>query len=134
LIGRFTGRDNAGEPLVELPDGRLSSARSTIHLGEIEVGRDVALMFDRGDPERPIVLGVIAPPVTEQIRVGDGRSLRIEADGERLTITADKEIVLRCGEASITLTRAGKVLVRGTYVLSRSSGVNRLKGGSVQIN
>ena len=48
--------------------------------------------------------------------------------------TAESEIVLRCGEASITLTRAGKVLIRGTYLLSRSSGVNRIKGGSVQIN
>ena len=41
---------------------------------------------------------------------------------------------LRCGKASITLTRAGKVLIRGAYLLSRSSGVNRIKGGSVQIN
>jgi hypothetical protein len=34
----------------------------------------------------------------------------------------------------LTLTHAGKVLIRGAYVLSRSSGVNRIKGGSVQIN
>jgi hypothetical protein len=57
-----------------------------------------------------------------------------EVDGERLVFTAKKEIVLRCGKASITLTRAGKVLIRGIYLLSRSSGVNRIKGGSVQIN
>ena len=44
------------------------------------------------------------------------------------------QIVLRCGEASITLTRAGKVLIRGAYVLSRSSGTNRIQGGSVEIN
>ena len=49
-------------------------------------------------------------------------------------LTAEHEIVLRCGKASLTLTRAGKVLIRGTYLLSRSSGVNRIKGGSVQIN
>jgi hypothetical protein len=42
--------------------------------------------------------------------------------------------VLRCGQASVTLTKAGKVLIRGTYVSSRSSGVNRIKGGSVQLN
>jgi hypothetical protein len=53
---------------------------------------------------------------------------------ERLELTAEKEIVLRVGDASITLTRAGKIILRGTYVLSRSSGVNRIKGGSVQIN
>ena len=35
---------------------------------------------------------------------------------------------------NIMLTRAGKVLIRGAYLLSRSSGANRIKGGSVQIN
>jgi hypothetical protein len=54
--------------------------------------------------------------------------------GREVVLTAENEIVLRCGEASITLTRAGKILLRGSYLLSRSSGVNRIKGGSVQIN
>jgi hypothetical protein len=53
---------------------------------------------------------------------------------ERLELVAEQEIVLRCGEASITLTKAGKIVLRGAYVLSRSSGVNKIKGGSVQIN
>lgn len=56
------------------------------------------------------------------------------ADGERLVLKAGREIVLQCGKASITLTSAGKVIIRGAYVLSRSSGVNRIVGGSVQIN
>jgi uncharacterized protein (DUF2345 family) len=55
-------------------------------------------------------------------------------DGEQVVIEGKKEIVLKCGKSSITLTRAGKVLIRGAYVLSRSSGVNRIKGGSVQVN
>ena len=49
-------------------------------------------------------------------------------------LTAEREIVLKCGEASITLTRAGKVLIKGTYVLSRSSGYNKIKGAAVDIN
>ena len=60
--------------------------------------------------------------------------VEVDTDGERLVVSAKEEIVLRCGAASITLTKAGKVLIRGTYVLSRSSGVNRVKGGSVQLN
>jgi len=55
----------------------------------------------------------------------------VRVDGERVVFDAKKEIVLRCGKASITLTRAGKVLIRGAYLLNRSSGVNRIKGGSV---
>jgi len=60
--------------------------------------------------------------------------VEVDADGERLVVTAKEQIVLRCGKASITLTKAGKVLIQGAYVSSRSSGVNRIKGGSVQLN
>jgi hypothetical protein len=51
-----------------------------------------------------------------------------------VTVTAGSQLVLRCGKASITLTAAGKVLIEGAYVSSRSSGALRLKGGSIQLN
>jgi hypothetical protein len=60
--------------------------------------------------------------------------VEVDADGERMIVSAKEELVLRCGKASITLTKAGKVLIKGSYLLSRSSGVNRIKGGSVQLN
>lgn len=53
---------------------------------------------------------------------------------EELVVTAAKQLTLRCGESSITLTAAGKIIIRGKYIVSRSSGVQRIKGGSVQIN
>jgi hypothetical protein len=49
-------------------------------------------------------------------------------------VNAEREIELRCGEASITLTRAGKVLIKGEYVLTRAKGLNRIKGAAVSIN
>ena len=49
-------------------------------------------------------------------------------------IEGKEEIELKCGESSIVLTKAGKILIRGKYLLSRSSGVNRIMGGSVQVN
>lgn len=55
-------------------------------------------------------------------------------DGDKVVIEGKEEIVLKCGEASITLTKAGKILIRGKYLLNRSSGVNRILGGSVQVN
>ncbi len=58
----------------------------------------------------------------------------MDADGQRMVVSAKEQLVLRCGQASITLTKAGKVLIDGTHVLSRASGVNRVKGGSVQLN
>ena len=47
---------------------------------------------------------------------------------------AEREIVLRCGDSSITLTRAGKVIIKGKYILNRSSGYNKIKGAAVEIN
>ncbi|WP_210418749.1 DUF6484 domain-containing protein [Aliikangiella coralliicola] len=55
-------------------------------------------------------------------------------DGERVVLEGKEEITLKCGEASITLTKAGKILIRGKYLLNRSTGVNRIMGGSVQVN
>lgn len=55
-------------------------------------------------------------------------------DGKKVILTGEEEVTLKCGKASITLTSAGKVLIKGEYVVSRSSGVNRIKGGAVQIN
>ena len=60
--------------------------------------------------------------------------VEVNADGERLVVSAKEQLVLRCGKATITLSKAGKVLIEGTYISSRSSGVNRIKGGSVQLN
>jgi hypothetical protein len=53
---------------------------------------------------------------------------------EEVLVSAAKQLTLRCGESSITLTAAGKIIIRGKYIVSRSSGVHRIKGGSVQIN
>lgn len=58
----------------------------------------------------------------------------VRVDGKRVVLEGQEEVVLKCGEASITLTRNGKVVIRGKYLLSRSSGVNRILGGSVQVN
>ncbi|MFT3858207.1 MAG: DUF6484 domain-containing protein [Aquabacterium sp.] len=128
--------DNGLTPLVAYPGQPGTAAipaRSTVDLCGPHIGRDVVLMFEGGDPCRPIVMGVMQGatgwPLAEQPATVD-----VDADGQRMIVSASEELVLRCGKASITLTKAGKVLIDGTYVSSRSSGVNRVKGGSVQLN
>lgn len=106
-------------------------AISTMAIAQSDSGREAVLMFEDGDARRPIILGLVQSPASLP---DQARPSEVSLDGERITLAAEKEIVLRCGQASITLTRAGKVLIRGAYVLTRSSGVNRIKGGSVQIN
>lgn len=101
-------------------------ARAMIALEASDKGADVALLFEGADPQKPVIMG--------RMHAQRLAGVNVSSDGERTEITAEREIVLRCGEASITLTRAGKVLIRGAYVLTRSSGTNRIQGGSVQIN
>lgn len=103
------------------------AARVTTPLTKDDEGREVALVFEQGDPNRPIVMG----KVVSALAAAQAEAI---ADKRRVEINADEEIVLRCGESSITLTRAGKIILRGAYLLSRSSGVNRIVGGSVEIN
>jgi hypothetical protein len=122
-----------GTPKVDFdgnPEREPIAAVSTVAIAERDTGREAVLMFEDGDPRRPIILGLVRPHASQPTT----QSGEVSVDGEQVTLTAEKEVVLRCGHASITLTRAGKILIRGKYVLSRSSGVNRIKGGSVQIN
>lgn len=137
IIGTLIGFANEGRTPLVIYDGQPSSAALTaltvLDLQGAHIGKRVVLQFDRGDPNKPVILGLV--------REGDGWPLpeqpgqvQVDVDGERLLVTAKEQLVLKCGKASITLTKAGKVLVQGMYVSHRSSGVMRIKGGSVQLN
>jgi hypothetical protein len=139
--GMLVGFNEHGAPLVDFPANPAAKpipALSTVVLRYEFGGREAVLVFEDGDPGRPIVIGLVQPPLkpSKQILFAEegGGPAEARADGETVRINGHKEIVLQCGKASITLTRAGKVLIRGAYILNRSSGVNRIKGGSVQIN
>jgi Domain of unknown function (DUF6484) len=134
-IGLIVGFIEEGRtPLVIFPgqiSGAAVAARSTLDLSGEHVGRNVVLAFADGDSQQPIVIGCLQNDVGLAEKPGQ---VEIDADGERMVVTAKERIVLRCGKASITLTKSGKILIDGVYVSSHSSGVNRIKGGSVQIN
>ena len=137
VIGELIGMTEDGSvPLVLYPGQPGSAgiaARSTVDLHEQHVGRQVVLLFDTGDPRKPIVMGVLRNAQTSTLAAESGHA-EVEADGERMIVSAKEQLVLRCGKARITLTCSGKVLIEGAYVSSRSSGVNRIRGGSVQLN
>lgn len=123
--------DEAGRPWIcfqREPTREPVLARHACTLGPDDLGRETVLSYEGGDPAKPIIMGLLQQPQ------GGHPAVKLSADGGELTVSAAKQIVLQCGKASITLTRAGKVLIRGAYITTRSSGVNRIKGGSVQIN
>ena len=136
VIGTLVGIADTGRaPLILFPGqpGHVAlRARSVVDLHGVHVGKEVVLSFQNGDATLPIVMGVLHNELNRALPVAG--QVEIEHDGERMVVAAREQLVLRCGEASITLTSAGKVLIEGSYVSSRSRGVNRIKGGSIQLN
>lgn len=136
-IGTLVGfADSGATPLVTFanqPTSAAVPARATLDLHAGHIGQGAVLIFEEGDPLRPIVLGCLHAVGATALAAAPGQ-VEIDADGQRLTVSAKDRIVLRCGKASLTLTKEGKVIVQGAYVSNQSSGVLRLKGGSVQIN
>ena len=128
--GVLCGFDEHGDPLIDFPskaDRTPVTAISTVPLQPADVNREVVLVFEDGDPDRPIIVGLRQPPQTQ-------RALSVEIDGDRLVYTAQNELVLRCGKASIQLLSDGSVRIRGTNLLSRASATNRIRGGNIQLN
>lgn len=144
-VGKLEGFDRTGAPLVTFSGSPRPqvAARSVLALGPEHLNRELVLAFDRGDPGQPIILGAILAPGQTAVKEPRGRSaLPGKAGGRLQTIFEAREVlfeghdkvVLRCGPASITLRKDGKVIIRGESVESRSRFTNRIAGGTVKIN
>ncbi len=155
IVGTITGLGPEGEALVEFaqnPSGHGLVAISTVAITRRHVGRSAALMFENGALDRPVIIGLIHSPLLEMIdnfeltvaetegQSDQGSNAIAEIpdkaliDGKKVMLEGSEQIVLKCGESSITLTHEGKITIRGKYLLNRASGVNRILGGSVQVN
>lgn len=152
LLGTLTEIDPRGQPWVSYLHGSMrGAALSTVAVAQEHIGRTVALLFAGGDLRQPIVIGFIrstfealltqpADPGAPGVEFAEldvtlnATAALDDATIERQVIEAREELVFRCGESSITLTKAGKITIQGKYLVSRSSGVNRILGGSVDIN
>ena len=141
VIGVFAGLGEDGQALVRFEGSPVEgevAALTAVPLTDFDSGRQVALSFVESDPGRPLILGALhqseSKEADSRARKPSNPELDVTLDGERLTLSAQHEIVLKCGKSSITLTRAGKVIIKGEYLSNQSTGTNRIKGGSVQIN
>jgi hypothetical protein len=107
-------------------------ARTTVTLAPTSVGRDVLVCF-AGQDRIPVVLGVLIAP-GDLLGEATAPSLDLVIDRQRIVLSAQQEVVLRCGKASITLTTDGKVAIKGADIVSTAGRVNRIRGGAVKIN
>jgi Domain of unknown function (DUF6484) len=111
---------------------RLGMALTTAQIeAAVSTRQPAVLVFENGDPLLPILVGLIQAPSQA---AAPATVVEADVDGKRVRVVGQDEIVLQCGQASVTLRRNGRVVIRGTYVETHSEGTNRIKGGQVQIN
>ncbi|MBZ9708665.1 DUF6484 domain-containing protein [Mesorhizobium sp. ESP7-2] len=130
VIGIFLGFGEDA-PLVVFPGNERETAipaRSLAVFTSDMIGAEVALLFQDGDPSRPLIVGRIVEPAR---RASDPQIVR---DGEKVRIIGDERIELRCGKATIIMEKDGRITIRGTYLTSHASAANRIRGGSVNLN
>jgi len=148
VVGRIVAHDADQGILVSFPgqEGPSLPARTTVLLTALAIERAIArdqpvlLVFEQNDVSLPIIVGLVQPvpaPGAPEVPVLGRLEAEIQdalIDGRRVVLEACEQVELRCGKASILLQRNGKIVLRGEEVVSHSSGRNRIRGGSVEIN
>jgi len=143
-VGKIVNVDEGGQAFVDFPGNTLGplparfveSIKQKLLKHGVPINDKILIIFENDDPGLPIIIDAICDTLDDQAE-SDAVAFQVQEtedvtiDGRRVTFDAKEQIELRCGKSSIILTRAGKVLIRGAYLFSRSTGVNRIKGGSV---
>jgi hypothetical protein len=99
---------------------------------------DTVLVWHSGrDVERGVLLGRIGCPRSNTPPASQPTPLETRPSSEtpdELVIEANKALTLRVGDGSITIRADGKILIRGSDLVSHAQRSNRIRGGSVTIN
>ncbi|PBC07834.1 DUF6484 domain-containing protein [Mesorhizobium sp. WSM3859] len=130
VIGQLMGFEGDA-PLVVFAGNRRDvavAARSLVALEDAGIGAELALLFEQGDPGKPLIVGRIVGP--GKLR---SRSEISHKEGKVL-VEAAGGIELRCGKASIVMHPDGRITIRGSNIVSHASVANRIRGGSVHLN
>ncbi len=138
----LTGFTAAGIPTIDFPENPFNwsiEAESVVDVSTTDIGRQITICFEKGDPQRPIISGLIRECPMQEASTETSLSvleeyIDVAMDGDTMVVTLKRDIIIRRGEASIHLNRGGKVVLRGSDILSCSSGPNMVKGASVDIN
>lgn len=127
----FTPEQAGGAPVavtigVAIQDGQLVPAARN-HQRALVVRTDE-------DVPRWVLIGLLRERVSTAAREAVPGALEVKVDGETLRLSAEREIELRCGNASLILRQSGRVILKGTHVVTSSSGPLKVKGATVDIN
>jgi hypothetical protein len=124
---KLVGVDDDGRLLARLEG---FDADIAVRIG-VEVG-DETLRRAAKD-EREVLLAFPADSAPVAVAILRERVASETSDG-RVQLGAPDELVLRCGKASVVLRKDGRVTVKGTRIVSASTGPHKIKGASVELN
>lgn len=137
VIGRLLALVEQGRIALVTYEGQASNgalrALSIVDLRGAHVGREVLLGFERRDASRPVVLGVVQGQPALPIPEMPGQ-VTLDADGQRMIVAAQTELVLQCGKATVSLRHDGRIEIRGETILTEAAAANRVRGGTVELN
>lgn len=144
-LGKLVGIDPHGKPLVTFGGGplqpvpaRIATTQSHPDAAALDARPAVLLVFENGDPHLPIIIGFVRetfePAPAATVTAPANANHTVELNGKALIFEGKDEIVLRCGQGSITLRADGQIVLKGTKLVSRASETNKIRGASVQIN
>ena len=140
IVGQFIGLDEQQRPLITSSchiNPVVAQAIVTINDDPLLLSGNNVILFMGGDI--PIIMGFIADTLSPKHQsssglLGDVLTSSLHVDGKKINLQAQNEVVLKCGKSSLSLSRNGKVTIKGTNITTRSSGANKIKGANVQVN
>lgn len=144
-LGKLAGMNTEGRPMVSFGGGPLQPIPARIATSQVqpdakvlESRPTVLLVFENGDPHLPIIVGFVRdtfePTPATSVAIPASANRTLELNGKALIFEGQEEIVLKCGQGSITLRADGQIVLKGTRLVSRASETNKIRGASVQIN
>ncbi|HVK54194.1 MAG TPA: DUF6484 domain-containing protein [Burkholderiales bacterium] len=141
-VGHIVGALPSGQVTVDFPGNPRGpvAARTTVQVASEQVqGSAVLLLFEEGNPGKPVIVGFVQDAIREPASVElppekMQRPSTAVIDGKRVVLEASEEIVLQCGRGSITLTSDGRIVIKGAEIVSRAARAHKIKGATVNIN
>lgn len=123
------------------PDGTVVIADAPDRLLDVLTTASGELRVVPGDevmywlPEQPNERGVVFGRIGESVEPTTAVEPELRpSPPDTLVLEAKSGLTLRVGGASIEIRADGKILIKGTDLVSHAKRMNRIKGGAVAIN
>jgi hypothetical protein len=134
-IGRIVEITAEGRVLVDFPENRARRPIEArfVSLGAFPIdvaslaGASVLMVFEDANPFRPIILGPLFDRISSFPKTPS-------QSPNNAMVEAQEEILLRCGESSLSMKKDGKIVLKGRTIVSRASRTNKMRGALVAIN